>query len=71
MNLTPAGARENPLGGPRSAKNPPLGRLDQGETAEEAKESLSEAVLLILEDRLEDAGRGLPDDVFQETIPIQ
>jgi predicted RNase H-like HicB family nuclease len=47
------------------------GANGQGETIEEAKESLREAVLLILEDRLEDAKRGLPADVIQETIAIQ
>ncbi|MFO7752367.1 MAG: type II toxin-antitoxin system HicB family antitoxin, partial [Desulfobacteraceae bacterium] len=35
------------------------GANGQGETAEEPKENLKQAVLLILEDRLEDATRGL------------
>lgn len=44
------------------------GANGQGETIEEAKESLKIAVSLILEDRLEDITRGLPNDVIQETI---
>ena len=46
------------------------GANGQGETVEEAKENLKEAIALILEDRLEDIKRGLPDDVIQETIAI-
>ena len=46
------------------------GANGQGETVEEAKENLKEAVALILEDRLEDIKRGLPNDVIQETIAI-
>jgi predicted RNase H-like HicB family nuclease len=46
------------------------GANGQGETVEEAKENLREAVQLILKDRLEDIKRGLPDDVIQETIAI-
>lgn len=46
------------------------GANGQGETVEEAKESLRKAIILILEDRLEDIRRGLPDDAIQETIAI-
>jgi len=46
------------------------GANGQGETVEEAKESLRKAIILILEDRLEDIRRGLPDDVIQDTIAI-
>ena len=46
------------------------GANGQGESVEEAKESLREAVILIMEDRLEDIRRGLPEDVIQETIAI-
>jgi len=46
------------------------GANGQGETIEEAKESLKSAIILILEDRLEDIRRGLPDDAIQETIAI-
>lgn len=44
------------------------GANGQGETLEEAKESLREAIYLILEDRGEDFLRGLPDDVIRETV---
>ena len=38
------------------------GANGQGETIEEAKESLKGAIQLILEDRLRDIRRGLPQD---------
>ncbi len=46
------------------------GANGQSETVEESKESLRKAIILILEDRLEDIRRGLPDDVIQDTIAI-
>ena len=46
------------------------GANGQGETIEEAKESLKQAVMLILEDRLEDAMRGLPEETIQDTIAV-
>jgi predicted RNase H-like HicB family nuclease len=46
------------------------GANGQGETIEEAKKSLSDAILLILTDRVSDAMRGLPDDVIQEKILV-
>ena len=46
------------------------GANGQGETVEEAKESLREAVELIMADRMEDIKRGLPNDAIQETIAI-
>jgi predicted RNase H-like HicB family nuclease len=46
------------------------GANGQGETIEEAKDNLREAIRLMLEDRLEDIKRGLPEDVIQETIAI-
>ncbi|MBK5102461.1 MAG: type II toxin-antitoxin system HicB family antitoxin [Desulfobacteraceae bacterium] len=46
------------------------GANGQGETIEEAKNNLTEAVVFILEDRLADVRRGLPDDAIQETISI-
>ena len=46
------------------------GANGQGQTLEEAKENLREAVELILKDRLEDIKRGLPEDAIQETIAI-
>jgi predicted RNase H-like HicB family nuclease len=47
------------------------GANGQGESIEEAKENLKEAIILIFEDRLEDVRRGLPDDVIQDKIAIQ
>ncbi len=44
------------------------GANGQGETIKTAKASLGKAIALIMADRLEDARRGLPDDVIQETI---
>lgn len=46
------------------------GANGQGETIEEAKKSLKQAVVLILEDRLEDATRGLPENTIQDTIAV-
>jgi len=43
----------------------------QGETLEEAKESLIQAIQLILEDRREDRLRGLPEDVHREAIMVE
>ena len=54
--------------GPFVRKSPE--QMDRTETIEEAKESLREAVALILEDRIEDIKRGLPVDAIQETIAI-
>ena len=46
------------------------GANGQGETIEEAKNSLREAGELILEDRREDVLRGLPDDVIRDKVQI-
>ena len=46
------------------------GSNGQGETVSEAKKSLRNAIRLILEDRLEDARRGLPDDAIQSVIAV-
>ncbi|RME94385.1 MAG: type II toxin-antitoxin system HicB family antitoxin [Verrucomicrobia bacterium] len=46
------------------------GANGQGETVEEAKESLREAIELILKDRREDALRGLPEDAIQDRVVI-
>ena len=46
------------------------GANGQGETIEEAKKNLREAVALIMEDRIEDIKRGLPSDAIEETIAI-
>ena len=46
------------------------GANGQGETIEEAKESLKSAIQMIIEDRLADIRRGLPKEVIEETISI-
>lgn len=46
------------------------GANGQGETVEEAKQSLREAVRLILEDRLEDMRRGLPADAIEAAVTV-
>jgi predicted RNase H-like HicB family nuclease len=46
------------------------GANGQGETIAEAKESLKSAIQLILEDRVADIRRGLPQDAIEETILI-
>ena len=47
------------------------GANGQGRTQQEAKESLSQAIALILEDRREDGLRGVPPDAIRETITVQ
>jgi predicted RNase H-like HicB family nuclease len=46
------------------------GANGQGETIEEAKNSLRQAIELILEDRKADILRGLPEDAIQETVMV-
>ena len=46
------------------------GANGQGETLEEAKQNLKEAIQLIFEDRVEDMKRGLPDDAIQTTVAL-
>ena len=46
------------------------GANGQGETIDEAKQNLKQGILLILEDRLEDARRGLPKNIIQDTISV-
>ena len=46
------------------------GANGQGETIEEAKNNLREAIELILEDRRQDILRGLPEDAVQDKIVI-
>lgn len=47
------------------------GANGQGETIEQAKENLREAIELILNDRREDILRGLPDDVIKDKVFIK
>jgi predicted RNase H-like HicB family nuclease len=46
------------------------GANGQGETIEETKNDLRQAIELILEDRREDILRGLPDDAIQDTVMV-
>ena len=46
------------------------GANGQGETIEDSKNSLREAIELILEDRRQDILRGLPKDIIQDKIVI-
>ncbi|MGA1871649.1 MAG: type II toxin-antitoxin system HicB family antitoxin, partial [bacterium] len=46
------------------------GANGQGETIEESKDSLRQAIELILEDRKADILRGLPEDAIQDKVRI-
>ncbi len=46
------------------------GANGQGETIHEAKDSLRQAIELILEDRRDDFFRGLPEDAILEKVLI-
>jgi predicted RNase H-like HicB family nuclease len=46
------------------------GANGQGETIEEAKNSLRDTIELILEDRRADVLRGLPDGAIQEKVMV-
>ncbi len=47
------------------------GANGQGHTKEEARESLAEAIKLILEDRREDALRGMPPETICEPVTVK
>ena len=47
------------------------GANGQGRTKEEALANLAEAIELILEDRREDAFRGLPADAIREIVTVK
>ena len=47
------------------------GANGQGRTQNEARDSLRGAIELILEDRLEDGLRGLPEDAIRETVILE
>jgi predicted RNase H-like HicB family nuclease len=47
------------------------GANGQGRTKAEARASLAEAVLLILEDRREEGLRGVPAEAERETLVVQ
>jgi len=46
------------------------GANGQGETIEETKDSLRQAIELILEDRKADILRGLSEDAIQDTVMV-
>jgi predicted RNase H-like HicB family nuclease len=46
------------------------GANGQGETVDEAKASLRDAIRLIFDDRLEDVRRGLPEDAIQTVVVV-
>lgn len=46
------------------------GANGQGETLEETKESLRQAIEMILDDRTSDILRGLPQDAIRNTVAI-
>jgi len=46
------------------------GANGQGQTRDEARASLAEAIALILKDRREDGLRGLPADAEQDTVTV-
>jgi len=47
------------------------GANGQGRTSDEARANLSEAIALILEDRREDALRGVPATALRETVVVE
>jgi predicted RNase H-like HicB family nuclease len=47
------------------------GANGQGRTKDEAKQSLAEAIALILEDRRADGLRGVPPDAERETVVVK
>ena len=46
------------------------GANGQGKTIEECKGSLAAAISLILEDRREDALRGVPEDAIRDVVAV-
>lgn len=47
------------------------GANGQGLTIEECRKSLADAIALILEDRREDALRGIPNDALKEVVTLE
>jgi predicted RNase H-like HicB family nuclease len=47
------------------------GANGQGRTKDDARENLAGAIRLILEDRREDALRGVPPDAIRETVTVK
>ena len=46
------------------------GANGQGRTVEECRKSLADAINLILEDRRDDALRGVPEEAIRETVVL-
>ena len=47
------------------------GANGQGETIDECRQNLREAIALILQDRREDGLRGVPADAIRETVALE
>lgn len=47
------------------------GANGQGQTKDEARDDLAQAIALILQDRREDAARGLPPEAISETVTVE
>ena len=47
------------------------GANGQGRTKEEARESLAQAIALVLQDRRDEGLRGLPPDAERETVIVK
>lgn len=47
------------------------GANGQGETKEECRQSLADAIALILHDRREDGLKGMPPEAIRETITVK
>ena len=47
------------------------GANGQGRTREECKQDLAKAIALILQDRLEDGLRGVPEDAEQDVVTVE
>jgi predicted RNase H-like HicB family nuclease len=47
------------------------GANGQGETVEECRQNLRDAIALILEDRREDGLRGAPAEAIRETVALE
>lgn len=47
------------------------GANGQGRTLEECRESLAQAISLILDDRRANAMKGVPEDALQEVVTIE
>ncbi|MHB8378263.1 MAG: type II toxin-antitoxin system HicB family antitoxin [Dehalococcoidia bacterium] len=47
------------------------GANGQGRTIEECRQNLAEAIALVLEDRRDDALRGVPSDALREVVVVE